>query len=85
MKPQPEGTRPIRRQNKQHDPNDYAVTTHRYKKPGHYLVTVQRVNDRGQPATAHLHVRVGADHTGREARSQRRLLGPRRVDHRQGD
>ncbi len=42
----------------QHDPNGYAVTTHRYKNPGHYLVSVQRTNDHGQSATAHLHVRV---------------------------
>jgi hypothetical protein len=41
-----------------HDPNGYAVTTHRFNKPGHYLVTVQRVNDYGQSATTHLHVRV---------------------------
>ena len=37
----------------------YAVTTHRYKKPGHYLVRVERTNDRGQTATARLHVVVG--------------------------
>jgi murein DD-endopeptidase MepM/ murein hydrolase activator NlpD len=37
----------------------YAVTTHRYERPGHYLVSVQRTNDRGQTATARLHVRVG--------------------------
>jgi murein DD-endopeptidase MepM/ murein hydrolase activator NlpD len=38
---------------------DYAVTTHCYQKPGHYLVQVQRTNDRGQTATARLHVVVG--------------------------
>jgi len=37
----------------------YAVTTHRYTKPGHYLVRVQRTNDRGETATGRLHVRVG--------------------------
>ena len=37
----------------------YAVTTHAYQEPGHYLVTVQRTNHRGETATGHLHVRVG--------------------------
>jgi len=37
----------------------YAVTTHRYERPGHYLVSVERTNDRGQTARGHLHVRVG--------------------------
>ena len=37
----------------------YAVTTHRYEKPGHYLVSVRRTNDRGQTAIGRLHVRVG--------------------------
>ncbi len=36
----------------------YAITTHRYTRPGHYLVTVHRTNHRGQTATAHVHVRV---------------------------
>jgi hypothetical protein len=35
------------------------VTTHRYARPGHYLVSVARVNARGEKATARLHVRVG--------------------------
>jgi len=39
----------------------YAVTTHRYQRPGHYLVSVQRTNDRGETATARLHVRVGEE------------------------
>ena len=37
----------------------YAVTTHRYQRPGHYLVSVRRTNRRGQTATGRLHVRVG--------------------------
>jgi len=37
----------------------YAVTTHRYERPGHYLVSVQRTNQRGETATARLHIRVG--------------------------
>lgn len=36
----------------------YAVTTHRYARPGDYLVKVERSNDRGETATARLHVRV---------------------------
>jgi murein DD-endopeptidase MepM/ murein hydrolase activator NlpD len=42
-----------------HAKDGYAVTTHRYQKPGHYLAQVQRTNDRGQTATARLHVVVG--------------------------
>jgi hypothetical protein len=38
--------------------NGYAITTHRYARPGHYLVSVTRSNDRGQSATARLHVEV---------------------------
>ena len=44
-----------------HDPQGYAVTTHRYQEPGHYLVTVSRSNERGERATAHLHIRVGKE------------------------
>ena len=36
----------------------YAVTTHRYQEPGHYLVSVRRTNRRGQRAVGRLHVRV---------------------------
>ena len=42
-----------------HAKDGYAVTTHRYTKPGHYLVSVRRANHRGETATARLHVRVG--------------------------
>jgi hypothetical protein len=38
--------------------NGYAVTTHRYAKPGHYLVRVQRSNARDETAVGHVHVRV---------------------------
>ena len=41
-----------------HDPNGYAVCQHSYEKPGHYLVTVQRSNERGEQATGHLMVEV---------------------------
>jgi hypothetical protein len=36
----------------------YAITRHRFAKPGHYLVRVERSNERGQKAIGHLHVRV---------------------------
>jgi len=42
----------------QHAPDGYAVTTHRYDRPGHYLVSVSRADDRGFAATARLHVEV---------------------------
>lgn len=42
-----------------HNPNGYAVTTHAYRKPGHYLATVRRANERGERATTHLHIHVG--------------------------
>jgi murein DD-endopeptidase MepM/ murein hydrolase activator NlpD len=36
----------------------YAVTQHRFARPGHYLVRVERTNEHGQRAIAHLHVPV---------------------------
>jgi murein DD-endopeptidase MepM/ murein hydrolase activator NlpD len=39
----------------------YARTVHRYEKPGHYLVRVERTDRRGFRAIAHVHVRVGED------------------------
>jgi hypothetical protein len=39
----------------------YARTIHRYERPGHYLARVERTNHRGEPAIAHVHVRVGVD------------------------
>ena len=36
----------------------YAVTTHRYAKPGDYLVSVARTNRRGETAINRLHVRI---------------------------
>lgn len=44
-----------------HNPQGYAVTTHRYKKPGHYIATVERANERGYRAITHLHIRVGVE------------------------
>jgi murein DD-endopeptidase MepM/ murein hydrolase activator NlpD len=42
----------------QHAPDGYAVTVHRFSRPGDYLVRVARANRRGWTATARLHVRV---------------------------
>ncbi len=39
----------------------YARTVHRFEKAGHYVVRVERINNRGEPAIAHLQVRVGED------------------------
>jgi len=41
-----------------HDPNGYAITTHRYERPGDYLVSVHRTNRRGEIGMDHLHVVV---------------------------
>src|SRR2546422_5253822 len=42
----------------QHAKDGYAVTQHRFAKPGHYIVRVERTNERGQRAIGHLHVPV---------------------------
>ncbi len=39
-------------------PDGYAVTTHRFTKPGDYLPRVERTDRRGRKATARLHVRI---------------------------
>jgi len=44
-----------------HDLQGYAVTTHRYKRRGNYIATVERTNERGHRAVTHLHIRVGSD------------------------
>ena len=44
-----------------HAEDGYAVTTHRFQKPGHYVVRVERSNDDGLKAVAHLLVRVGVE------------------------
>jgi murein DD-endopeptidase MepM/ murein hydrolase activator NlpD len=43
-----------------HAQDGYAVTQHAYAQPGDYLVRVERSNERGETAIAHLHVRVVA-------------------------
>jgi len=42
----------------QHNPAGYALTQHRYKKAGDYIVTVRRSNEHGYEAVGHLHVRI---------------------------
>ncbi len=42
----------------QHNPEGYAVTYHRYKKAGDYIVTVRRSDQYGYEAIGHLHVHV---------------------------
>ncbi|MCP4614139.1 MAG: peptidoglycan DD-metalloendopeptidase family protein [Planctomycetes bacterium] len=42
----------------QHNPAGYALTRHRYKKAGDYIVTVRRSNEHGYEAVGHLHVRI---------------------------
>ena len=44
----------------QHNKDGYAVTRHRFEKPGYYIVTVRRSNRDGQWAVDKLDVRVGA-------------------------
>ncbi len=43
-----------------HAKDGYAVTQHRFVKPGRYLVSVERANERGETAVAHLDVQVGS-------------------------
>ncbi len=42
----------------QHDENGYVPVKHRFAKPGDYIVSVSRTNNRGETATARLHVHV---------------------------
>lgn len=42
----------------QHAKDGYAVTEHRFAKPGHYVARVERANERGQKAISHLHVEI---------------------------
>ncbi len=41
-------------------PDGYAVTTHRYQRPGDYVVKVTHTDEFGVTATGHLHVHVDA-------------------------
>jgi len=45
-------------------PDGYAVTQHRFAKPGHYLVRVERTNEHGQRAIGYLHVPVEPEGSG---------------------
>jgi hypothetical protein len=42
----------------QHAKDGYAITQHRFTQAGHYLVRIERTNEFGQRAIAHLHVPV---------------------------
>ena len=53
----------------QHAHDGYSITTHRFAKPGHYLVRVARTDMRGQTGTVRLQVRVGP-------RKRLRFIGP---------
>ncbi len=44
-----------------HNPTGYAVTKHRYRKPGQYIATVRRSNERGEEAVTHLQILVKQD------------------------
>lgn len=48
----------VRRGGDPHARDGYAVTTHRYRQPGHYVVRVERSNERGETAVCHVQVRV---------------------------
>jgi hypothetical protein len=48
----------------QHAKDGYAATQHRFAQPGHYLVRVERTNEHGQRAIAHLHVPVEGGKSG---------------------
>ncbi len=42
----------------QHNPEGYAITRHRYKQPGDYIVTVRRSDENGYEAIGHLHLHI---------------------------
>lgn len=60
-----DGTPPVETQSdgnvQRHAKDGYGVTTHRFEKAGHYIVRVERANERGEKGIAHLHVRVGVE------------------------
>ncbi|HUG81122.1 MAG TPA: PKD domain-containing protein [Bryobacterales bacterium] len=43
-----------------HAKDGYALTTHVYEKPGDYIARVERTNEQGEKAIAHVHVRIEA-------------------------
>jgi len=57
-----DGTPPVKVQSdgnaNPHAKDGYAVTTHHYKQPGHYIVSVERTNRRGETGMDHLDVLV---------------------------
>ena len=42
----------------QHNPEGYAITRHRYRKAGDFIVTVRRSDEHGYEAVGHLHVHI---------------------------
>jgi hypothetical protein len=42
-----------------HARDGYAITRHSFARPGDYIVRVERTNEQGEKAEAHLHVKVG--------------------------
>lgn len=48
--------------------NSYAETVHRYEKPGHYLVRVERTGHTGAQGATHLQVRVGEPFDGAQGK-----------------
>ncbi len=55
----------VRRGGDPHARDGYAVTTHRFEAPGHYVVRVERGNERGEKAVCHVQVRVHKKKRGR--------------------
>src|SRR5262249_2001390 len=51
----------------------YARTVHKFERPGHYVVRVERTNARGETAVGHVHVRVDAGDTSRTERTPRQV------------
>jgi murein DD-endopeptidase MepM/ murein hydrolase activator NlpD len=64
-----DGTAPVRVRSdgnvNMHAEDGYAVTTHRFAASGDYIVSVERANERGETATAHLVVHVEDSTQGR--------------------
>jgi putative CocE/NonD family hydrolase len=65
-------------------PDGYAVTTHSYKNPGDYVVSVTRTNEHGVPAIGRLHVHVdGVSDSDQDSSSAAVSQPPRAGDYSQ--
>lgn len=51
----------------------YARTVHRFDRPGHYVVRVERTNGRGETAVGHVHVQVQSGDQSRADRTPRQV------------